>query len=246
MHGVPTTFIAELAHPGCDSYDRSSLHTGIMAGSLCPVEVMKQVNTRMYLREMTICYGTIETAPVSFQSTTGDLLEKRVRTVGQVQPHVECKIIDPATGAVVRRGETGELLSRGYLLMLSYWNDAEATAAAIDSACWIHTGDLATMDSDGYVATVGRSKDLIIRGGENVYPREIEELLYQHPAIQDVQVIGVPDAKYGEAIVAWIILKPAASATTEELVQFCRERVAHYKVPRHWRFTASFPLTVTG
>jgi len=246
LHGVPTMFIAELAHPEFDSFDLSSLRTGIMAGSPCPVEVMKQVNARMNMRDVTICYGMTETSPVSFQSTTDDPLEKRVSTVGRVHPHVECKIIDPETGAVVPRGQTGELLSRGYIVMLGYWDNAEATATAIDAGRWMHTGDLATMDDDGYVNIVGRSKDMIIRGGENIYPREIEEFLYPHPKVQDVQVIGVPDEKYGEEVMAWVILKVGHEATEVELRDYCRARIAHYKVPRYWKFTDAFPMTVTG
>ena len=246
LHGVPTMFIAELALPDFDSFDLSTLRTGIMAGSPCPTEVMKQVNAKMNMRDVTICYGMTETSPVSFQSTTDDPLEKRVSTVGRVHPHVECKIIDPATEAVVPRGQTGELLSRGYIVMLGYWNNPEATAQAVDAGRWMHTGDLATMDDEGYVNIVGRSKDMIIRGGENIYPREIEEFLYVHPKIQDVQVIGVPDAKYGEEVMAWVILKTGESATEEELRDYCRARIAHYKVPRYWRFTDSFPMTVTG
>lgn len=246
LHGVPTMFIAELAHPEFDSFDLSSLRTGIMAGSPCPVEVMKQVNARMNMRDVTICYGMTETSPVSFQSTTDDPLEKRVSTVGRVHPHVECKIIDPETGAVMPRGQTGELLSRGYIVMLGYWDNAEATATAIDAGRWMHTGDLATMDDDGYVNIVGRSKDMIIRGGENIYPREIEEFLYPHPKVQDVQVIGVPDEKYGEEVMAWVILKVGHEATEDELRDYCRARIAHYKVPRYWKFTDAFPMTVTG
>jgi len=246
LHGVPTMFIAELAHPEFDSFDLSSLRTGIMAGSPCPVEVMKQVNARMHMTDVTICYGMTETAPVSFQSTNDDPIEKRVSTVGRVHPHVECKIIDPLTGAVVPRGTTGELLSRGYIVMLGYWNNPEATAHAVDAGRWMHTGDLATMDDEGYVNIVGRSKDMIIRGGENIYPREIEEFLYPHPKIQDVQVIGVPDEKYGEAVMAWVILKAGHDATEDELRDYCRARIAHYKVPRYWKFTDAFPMTVTG
>ncbi len=246
LHGVPTMFIAELAHPEFDLFDLSSLRTGIMAGSPCPVEVMKQVNTRMNMRDVTICYGMTETSPVSFQSTTDDPLEKRVSTVGRVHPHVECKIIDPETGAVVPRGQTGELLSRGYIVMLGYWDNPEATAATIDAGRWMHTGDLAMMDDEGYVNIVGRSKDMIIRGGENIYPREIEEFLYPHPKVQDVQVIGVPDEKYGEEVMAWVILKAGHEATEDELRDYCRARIAHYKVPRYWKFTDAFPMTVTG
>ncbi|HEX6818469.1 MAG TPA: AMP-binding protein, partial [Ktedonobacterales bacterium] len=207
LYGVPTMFIAELAHPDFAQYDFSSLRTGVMAGSPCPVEVMRQVNTKMNMREVEICYGMTETSPVSFQSHLDDSLEKRVSTVGQIHPHVEVKIVDPATGAVVPRGEPGELLTRGYSVMLGYWNNEEATRSAIDVARWMHTGDLATMDGDGYVNIVGRLKDMVIRGGENIYPREVEEFLYTHPKVSDVQVIGVPDAKYGEQLMAWVKLK---------------------------------------
>ncbi len=246
LHGVPTMFIAELALPDFDSFDLSTLRTGIMAGSPCPTEVMKQVVAKMHMEDVTICYGMTETAPVSFQSTTDDPLEARVSTVGRVHPHVECKIVDPATGAVVPRGETGELLSRGYIVMLGYWDNPRASAEAVDAGRWMHTGDLATMDADGYVNIVGRSKDMIIRGGENIYPREIEEFLYVHPKIQDVQVIGVPDARYGEEVMAWIILRAGQTADEEELRSYCRARIAHYKVPRYWTFTDAFPMTVTG
>jgi len=246
LHGVPTMFIAELALADFASYDLSTLRTGIMAGSPCPIEVMKQVNSKMNMGEVTICYGMTETSPVSFQSTTDDPIEKRVSTVGRVHPHVECKIIDPATGQVVPRGETGELLSRGYIVMLGYWGNEAATREAIDAGRWMHTGDLATMDAEGYVNIVGRSKDMIIRGGENVYPREIEEFLYGHPKVRDVQVVGVPDERYGEEAMAWIILKDDESATPEELRDYCRGRIAHYKVPRYWKFTDSFPMTITG
>src|SRR5206468_490823 len=237
---------AELGHPEFDSFDLSTLRTGIMAGSSCPIEVMKQVNAKMHMGEVTICYGMTETSPVSFQSTTDDPVDKRVSTVGRVHPHVECKIIDPETGAVVERGVTGELLSRGYIVMLGYWNNPEATALAIDAGRWMHTGDLAVMDDEGYVNIVGRSKDMIIRGGENIYPREIEEFLYTHPKIRDVQVIGVPDDKYGEAVMAWVILRPDQNATEEDLRSFCREKISHFKIPRYWRFTDSFPMTVSG
>jgi fatty-acyl-CoA synthase len=246
LHGVPTMFIAELGHPDFAKYDLSSLRTGIMAGSPCPVEVMRAVTSRMHMKEVTICYGMTETSPVSFQTVADDPIEKRVGTVGRVHPHVECKIIDPETGAIVPRGVTGELLSRGYLLMLGYWANADATAQSIDAARWMHTGDLATMDDEGYVSIVGRSKDMIIRGGENVYPREVEEFLYGHPLIRDVQVIGVPDAKYGEEVMAWVILEPGAEVTGEQLVDWCRGRITHFKVPRYWRFTDAFPMTVSG
>ena len=246
LHGVPTMFIAELGLPDFNDYDLSSLRTGIMAGSPCPVDVMKQVRTRMGMEEITICYGMTETSPVSFQTMTTDSIEKQVSTVGRVHPHVECKIINPESGAVVQRGEPGELLSRGYNVMLGYWEDPVATAQAVDSARWMHTGDLATMDLEGYVTIVGRSKDMIIRGGENVYPREIEEFLYGHPQIQDVQVIGVPDETYGEEVMAWVILKPGQTTTADELTDYCRGKIAHYKVPRYWRVTDQFPMTVSG
>ncbi len=246
LHGVPTMFIAELGLPDFNDYDLSSLRTGIMAGSPCPVDVMKQVRTRMGMEEITICYGMTETSPVSFQTMTTDSIEKQVSTVGRVHPHVECKIINPENGAVVPRGEPGELLSRGYIVMLGYWEDPVATAQAVDSARWMHTGDLATMDMEGYVTIVGRSKDMIIRGGENVYPREVEEFLYGHPQIQDVQVIGVPDVKYGEEVMAWVILKPGQTTTADELTDYCRGKIAHYKVPRFWRMTDQFPMTVSG
>jgi len=246
LHGVPTMFIAQLAVPDFDRFDLSNLRTGIMAGAPCPVEIMKQVIARMNMSEVTIAYGMTETSPVSFQSEPGDPIEKRVSTVGQVHPHVECKIIDPESGATLPRGTTGEFLSRGYIVMLGYWNNAEATAAAIDSARWMHSGDLAVMDEDGFVRIVGRSKDMIIRGGENIYPREIEEFLYTHLSVLDVQVIGVPDEKYGEEVMAWIILKPDCNATEEDLHVFCQEKIAHFKVPRYWRFTDSFPMTVSG
>jgi fatty-acyl-CoA synthase len=246
LHGVPTMFIAELGHPDFARYDLSTLRTGIMAGSPCPIEVMRQVIDRMHMVEVTICYGMTETSPVSTQSSTDDPVDKRVSTVGQVHPFVEIKVIDPETGAIVPRGTPGELCSRGYIVMLGYWNNPEATAEAIDPGRWMHTGDLATMDELGYVNIVGRIKDMIIRGGENIYPREIEEFLYTHPAIQDVQVIGVPDEKYGEEVMAWVILKPGQELSADELKDYCRGRIAHYKVPRYVKFTDGFPMTVTG
>ncbi|HEX9038242.1 MAG TPA: AMP-binding protein [Ktedonobacterales bacterium] len=246
LYGVPTMFIAELAHPDFAGYDLSSLRTGVMAGSPCPVSVMREVIDHMNMRDVEICYGMTETSPVSFQTHTDDPLEKRVATVGQIHPHVEVKIIDPATGKVVPRGMPGELLTRGYSVMVGYWNNAEATEKAIDSARWMHTGDLATMDSDGYVNIVGRLKDMIIRGGENVYPREVEEFLFTNPKISDVQVIGVPDAKYGEELMAWVKLKEGQTATSEELTEFCRGQIATFKIPRYWTFVDSFPMTVTG
>jgi fatty-acyl-CoA synthase len=247
LYGVPTMFIAELALPDFDRYDLSSLRTGIMAGSPCPVEVMKQCVSSMHMEEVTICYGMTETSPVSTQTAADDPLDKRVGSVGQVHPHVEVKIVDPATGRAVARGEAGELCTRGYSVMLGYWRDPDKTAEAIDAAGWMHTGDLATMDEDGYVNIVGRIKDMIIRGGENVYPREIEEFLYTHPDIVDVQVIGVPDAKYGEEVMAWIKVREGAEPLTVDAVrEFARDRIAHFKVPRYVQVTDEFPMTVTG
>jgi len=246
LYGVPTMFIAELDHPRFAEFDLSSLRTGIMAGSPCPVEVMKQVQTKMYMREVTICYGMTETSPVSTQSETDDPLDKRVSTVGRVHPHVEVKIVDPATGRIVPRGSSGELCTRGYSVMLGYWRDPEATHRAIDDARWMHTGDLATMDGDGYVNIVGRIKDMIIRGGENIYPREVEEFLHTHPAISEAQVIGVPSVKYGEEVMAWIRVKPGATIADVELVAHCQGKIATYKIPRYWRLVDEFPMTVTG
>jgi fatty-acyl-CoA synthase len=246
LYGVPTMFIAELEHQRFKEFDFSSLRTGIMAGSPCPVEVMKKVQTAMHIPEMTICYGMTETSPVSTQSGTDDPFDKRVSTVGRVHPHVEVKIVDPGTGAVVPRDTPGELCSRGYIVMRGYWNNEEATRQAIDAARWMHTGDLATMDVDGYVNIVGRIKDMIIRGGENIYPREVEEFLYGHPEITDVQVIGVPSEKYGEEVMAWVKLRDGATLTGEDLVQWCKGKIATYKIPRHWKFVDSFPMTVTG
>jgi fatty-acyl-CoA synthase len=246
LYGVPTMFIAELADAEFPSFDLSSLRTGIMAGSPCPIEVMKRVRREMHMGEVTICYGMTETSPVSTQTRPDAPLEKRVATVGLVHPHVEVKIVDPATGRTRRRGETGELCTRGYSVMLGYWEDEEATREAIDAARWMHTGDLAVMDDDGYLSIVGRIKDMIIRGGENVYPREIEEFLYTHPAIADVQVIGVPDERYGEEVCAWIVLREGARLTEEELKEFCRGEIARFKIPRYVRFVDGFPMTVTG
>jgi fatty-acyl-CoA synthase len=246
LYGVPTMFIAELDHPDFYKFELSSLRTGVMAGSPCPVEVMKKVKDLMNMRDVEIAYGMTETSPVSTQTRIGSPLDKQVGTVGQIHPHVEIKIVDPATGEVVPVGEAGELCTRGYSVMLGYWNQQEATAKAIDSAGWMHTGDLATMDEEGYINIVGRIKDLIIRGGENVYPREIEEFLYQHPKVSDVQVIGVPDPKYGEEIMAWIKLKPGATASEDEIKNFCKGQIAHYKIPRYVKFTDSFPMTVSG
>ncbi len=246
LHGVPTMFIAELEHPDFDSFDLSSLRTGIMAGAPCPVEVMRRVESRMHMREVEIGYGMTETSPVSFQSAPDDPLERRVGTVGRVLPHIECKIVDPATGAVVPRGAPGELCTRGYSVMLGYWNDPEATARAIDPARWMHSGDLATMDADGYVNIVGRIKDLILRGGENIYPREIEEFLHTHPAVAEAQVIGVPSRRYGEEVMAWVRLKTGAQAGEDDVREFCRASIARYKVPRYVKLVAEFPMTVTG
>jgi fatty-acyl-CoA synthase len=246
LYGVPTMFIAELEHPGFERHDLSRLRTGIMAGSPCPVEVMKKVQSRMNMREVTICYGMTETSPVSTQSALDDPLDKRVGTVGRVHPHVEVKVVDPETGAVVERGASGELCTRGYSVMLGYWNNAAATDATIDTARWMHTGDLATMDGDGYVNIVGRIKDMIIRGGENIYPREVEEFLYTHPDVSDVQVIGVPSERYGEEVMAWVKPKDGAHPTVESLDAFCRGKIATNKIPRYWKFVEAFPMTVTG
>ena len=245
LYGVPTMFIGELEAARASTFDFSSLRTGIMAGSPCPVEVMKQVQSRLHMPEVTICYGMTETV-VTTQSGVDDPLERRVTTVGGVHPHFEIKIVDPANGAVVPRGTAGELCARGYGVMLGYWSNAAATDQAIDAARWMHTGDLATLDDGGYLNIVGRIKDMIIRGGENIYPREIEELLHTHPAVGDVQVIGIPDEKYGEEVMAWIRLREGAAPTEDELVTFCRDRLAGYKVPRYWRFVDGFPMTVTG
>ncbi|MDM0032572.1 AMP-binding protein [Variovorax sp. J22P271] len=246
LHGVPTMFIAELDHPRFKDFDLSSLRTGIMAGSPCPTEVMKRVVEQMHLREITIAYGMTETSPVSCQSSTDTPLEKRVSTVGTVQPHLEIKIVDPVDGAVVPRGSSGEFCTRGYSVMHGYWEDPEKTREAIDAEGWMHTGDLATMDAEGYVNIVGRIKDLVIRGGENIYPREIEEFLYRHPKVQDVQVVGLPDKKYGEELCAWIIAKPGQQVTADEVRDFCKGQIAHYKVPRYIEFVTEFPMTVTG
>ena len=246
LYGVPTMFIAELECPEFETFDLTSLRTGIMAGSPCPVEVMKQVVSRMHMDEVTIAYGMTETSPVSTQTVPEDSLEHRVSTVGRVHPHVEIKIVDPETGRVVERGTPGELCTRGYSVMTGYWNDPERSAEAIDRAGWMHTGDLATMDADGYVNIVGRIKDMIIRGGENLYPREIEEFLYTHPDVSDVQVIGVPDVKYGEELMAWVKVREGASLTEDAVKEFCRGRIAHYKVPRYVKFVDEFPMTVTG
>ena len=246
LHGVPTMFIAELDHPRFAEFDLSSLRTGIMAGTACPIEVMKRVVEQMHLSQITIAYGMTETSPVSCQSSTTTPLDKRVTTVGTVQPHIEIKIIDPETGASVPRGQSGEFCTRGYSVMHGYWGDEARTREAIDADGWMHTGDLAVMDDEGYVNIVGRIKDLVIRGGENIYPREIEEFLYRHPAVQDVQVVGVPDAKYGEELCAWIITKPGQVVTADEIRDFCKGQIAHYKVPKYIQFVDAFPMTVTG
>ncbi len=245
LYGVPTMFIAELADPSFAEFDLTSLRTGIMAGSPCPVEVMKQVVSRMNMDEVTICYGMTETSPVSMQTRTDDALEKRVATVGRVLPHLEVKIVDPS-GHVVPRGQIGEFLTRGYSVMLGYWNEPTKTAEAIDPARWMHTGDLAVMDDEGFVNVVGRAKDMIIRGGENIYPREVEEFLYSHPKIKDVSVIGVPSERYGEEVMAWITPKEGEQISEEEVLEYCKGKIAHYKVPRYIKFVDSFPMTVTG
>jgi fatty-acyl-CoA synthase len=246
LYGVPTMFIAELSHPEFSSYDLRTLRTGLIGGAPCPIEVMKQIKTLMHMDEIEIVYGMTETSPVSFQTRVGTPLEKQVETVGQVHPHVEVKIADPSSGQIVPIGTSGELCTRGYSVMLGYWNNADANRQSIDSARWMHTGDLAVMDAEGYVNIIGRIKDMIIRGGENIYPREIEEFLYTHPKIQDVQVIGVPDLKYGEEIMVWIKLRDDALATAEEIREFCRGQIAHYKIPRYVKFVSAFPMTVSG
>ncbi len=247
LYGVPTMFIAELDHPEFDSFDLSTLRTGIMAGSICPTEVMKQVISKMNMKEVQIAYGMTETSPVSTQTGAKDSIEKRVSTVGRTQPHLESKIVDPGNGQIVPRGEIGELCTRGYSVMLRYWNNEKATAEAIDEAGWMHTGDLATMDDEGYIQIVGRIKDMVIRGGENVYPKEIEEFLYTHPAVSEVQVTGVPDKKYGEELIAWVKLHPHADdVTAEELREFCKGKITHFKIPRYFKFVDAFPMTVTG
>jgi fatty-acyl-CoA synthase len=245
LYGVPTMFIAELDHPDFSKFDLNSLRTGMMAGAPCPIEVMRRCISDMHLTEMTIGYGMTETSPVSTQTALDDTVERRVSTVGRVHPHVEVKIVD-TEGRVVPRGTPGEFCTRGYSVMLGYWDDAERTAQTIDPGRWMHTGDLAVMDAEGYLNIVGRIKDMVIRGGENVYPREIEEFLYRHPKIQDVQVFGVPDARYGEELCAWVKLRPGETLTAEEIRDFCRDQIAHYKVPRHIRFVDEFPMTVTG
>jgi len=246
LYGVPTMFIAELAEPGLDTFDLATLRTGIMAGAPCPVEVMKQVRSRLHMEEITIGCGMTETSPLSTQTSVDDPVEKRVTTVGRVHPRVEVKIVDPATGASVPRGVAGEQCTRGYSVMLGYWDDLEATSKAIDAEGWMHSGDLAVMDDDGYVSIVGRIKDMIIRGGENIYPREVEEFLYRLPEIDQVEVIGVPSERYGEEVMAWVRLREGVTVTSEELIAACRGRIATYKIPRYWKFVESFPMTVTG
>jgi fatty-acyl-CoA synthase len=247
LYGVPTMFIAELAAPEFGEFDLSSLRTGIMAGSPCPVEVMKQVIDRMGMTEVSICYGMTETSPVSTQTRVDDSIERRVTTVGRAGPHLEVKVIDAATGLTVPRGTPGELCTRGYSVMLGYWNQAGKTAEVVDAARWMHTGDIAVMDGDGYLSITGRIKDMVIRGGENIYPREVEEFLYTHPDILDAQVIGVPDAKYGEELMAWIRMRPeTVPLTAEALREFCQGKLARYKIPRYVHITDEFPMTVTG
>ncbi|MBV9366697.1 MAG: AMP-binding protein [Solirubrobacterales bacterium] len=246
LYGVPTMFIAELAEPELDTFDLTSLRTGIMAGAPCPVEVIKQVRARMHIEQITIGCGMTETAPIATQLQIDDPEDKRLTTVGRPHPHVEVKIIDPATGLTVPRGMAGEQCTRGYNVMLGYWNDPEATTRAVDSDGWMHTGDLAVMDEDGYVSIVGRIKDMIIRGGENIYPREVEEFLYTLPEIDLVEVIGVPSERYGEEVMAWVRLREGTTATAQELIAACRGRIATYKIPRHWKFVDSFPMTLTG
>jgi fatty-acyl-CoA synthase len=245
LHGVPTMFIAILDHPDFAQYDLSHLRTGIMAGSPCPIEVMSRVIKQMHMNEITIAYGMTETSPVSFQSSVDDPVELRVSTIGRVHPHLEVKIVD-ADGKIVPRGVKGELLTRGYSVMLGYWGDEEKTREAIDAARWMHTGDLAVIDENGFCSIVGRSKDMVIRGGENIYPREVEEFLYRHPKVLDVQCVGVPDQKFGEELCACIILRPGMRADAEEIREFCRGQIAHYKIPRYVRFMEAFPMTVTG
>jgi fatty-acyl-CoA synthase len=245
LHGVPTMFIALLDHPHFDQYNLKTLRTGIMAGSPCPIEVMKQVIERLHVPEITIAYGMTETSPVSFQGALDDPVSRRVSTVGRVHPHVEVKIVD-AEGRVVPRGQTGELCTRGYSVMLGYWNDEGQTRKAIDAAGWMHTGDLATLDEEGFCNIVGRSNDMVIRGGENIYPREVEEFLYRHPKVLDVQCVGVPDAQYGEELCAILILKPGMRIGAQEIQDFCRGEIAHYKIPRYVQIVDAFPMTVTG
>jgi len=246
LHGVPTMFISELEHPKLANFNLSSLRTGIMAGSPCPIEVMRKVISKMGLREITICYGMTETSPVSFQTQIDDPLELRVSTVGRVLPHVEAKVIDPLTGTILPRGSSGELCVRGYLVMKEYWNNSSATRGAIDNEQWMHTGDLAIMNAEGYLNIVGRTKDMISRGGEKIFPKEVEDFLYTNPKISDVQVIGVPSTKYGEEVMAWVKLKPGNTATAEELKDYCNGKIAYFKIPTYFKFTDVFPMTVTG
>jgi fatty-acyl-CoA synthase len=246
VYGVPTMFIAELGHERFSEFDYGALRTGIMAGSPCPIEVMKRVSAEMGIAEMSIAFGMTETSPVTTQTLRDESLENRCATVGQVHPHVEVKIVDPETGRTLPRGEPGEFLARGYVVMQGYWNDPERTADAIDAQRWMHTGDLATMDESGLVRIVGRIKDMVIRGGENVYPREIEEFLYTHPDITDVQVIGVPDERYGEQLMAWVVRSHGSTLTEDEVREFCRGKIAHFKIPHYVKFVDSFPMTVTG
>ncbi|WP_144822935.1 AMP-binding protein [Marinobacter piscensis] len=247
LYGVPTMFIAELSEPEFESYDLSNLRTGIMAGSICPAEVMKKVNDKMHMKEVQIAYGMTETSPVSTQTSSLDPFEKQVTTVGRTQPHLETKIVDPGTGNVQPRGEIGELCTRGYSVMLKYWNNEEKTHEAIDASGWMHTGDLATMDEDGYIQIVGRIKDMVIRGGENIYPKEVEEFLYTHPSIEEVQVTGIPDETYGEELIAWVKLRPDAEPVDAQgLMDFCKGKIAHFKIPRNYKFVDEFPMTVTG
>lgn len=246
LYGVPTMFIAELAHPSFSKFDFSSLRTGIMAGALCPQDTMEQVIGKMNMQQVTICYGMTETSPVSTQTFADDPIDKRVSTVGRVHPHIEIKIIDPKTGKIVPRGERGELCTRGYSVMLGYWNDEEATKKVMDENGWMHTGDVAVMDDEGFVAIVGRIKDIIIRGGENISPKEIEDFLIKHEGIIDVQVIGVPSEKYGEEVMAWVKRKAGFENTEEELLRYCKGRIATFKIPKYWKFVEDFPMTVTG
>lgn len=246
LYGVPTMFIAELEHPSFSKYDFSTLRTGIMAGSPCPIDTMQKVLTLMNMRDVQVCYGMTETSPVSTQTNAGDPTDKRVGSVGTVHPHVEIKIVNPATNEIVRRGEEGEICTRGYSVMLGYWNSPEDTAKVIDQNRWMHTGDVGVMDDNGYVKIVGRIKDIIIRGGENISPREVEEFLIVHPNIIDAQVIGVPSERYGEEVCAWIIRREGTSITPEELVAYCKGNMATYKIPKYWKFVTEFPMTVTG
>ena len=245
LYGVPTMFIAELDRPEFDSFDLSSLRTGFMAGAPCPIEVMRKVMQRMHMRDVTIAYGMTETSPVSFQSSAEDSVERRVTTIGRIHPHVEVKIVD-SQGRIVPRGTPGELCTRGYSVMAGYWDEPERTREAKDAAGWMHTGDLATVDAEGYGNIVGRIKDMVIRGGENIYPREIEEFLFKHPRIQDVQVFGVADTRFGEELCAWVRVKSGETLTAEEVRAFCEGQIAHYKIPRYVEFVAEFPMTISG